>query len=46
MERPQRGDAQEVKEVDDLLAKSERSFAAAELLLGAGDADFAASRAY
>ena len=35
-----------MKEVDDLLAKSERSFAAAELLLGAGDADFAASRAY
>jgi uncharacterized protein (UPF0332 family) len=35
-----------VKEVDDLLTKAERSFAAAELLLGAGDADFAASRAY
>ena len=46
VERPQRGDAQEGKEVDDLLAKSERPFAAAELLLGAGDADFAASRAY
>lgn len=35
-----------MKEVDDLLTKAERSFATAELLLGAGDADFAASRAY
>jgi uncharacterized protein (UPF0332 family) len=35
-----------VREVGALLEKAERSFAAAALLLGAGDADFAASRAY
>jgi uncharacterized protein (UPF0332 family) len=34
------------EEVDALLEKARRSFAAAELLLGAGNADFAASRAY
>jgi uncharacterized protein (UPF0332 family) len=34
------------EEVGDLLEKSERSFGAAELLLSAGEADFAASRAY
>lgn len=35
-----------MKGVGALLEKAERSFAAADLLLGAGDADFAASRAY
>ena len=35
-----------MREVGALLEKAERSFAAAALLLGAGDADFAASRAY
>jgi uncharacterized protein (UPF0332 family) len=35
-----------VREVGALLEKAERSFAAADLLLDAGDADFAASRAY
>ena len=35
-----------MREVGALLEKAERSFAAADLLLGAGDADFAASRAY
>lgn len=35
-----------MKEVESLFQKAGRSFAASELLLGAGDADFAASRAY
>lgn len=35
-----------MKEIEALLTKAERSFAAAGLLLEAGDADFAASRAY
>ena len=35
-----------MKVVDALLDKAGRSFSAAELLLGAGDSDFAASRAY
>lgn len=35
-----------MKEIADLLVKAERSFAAAERLVDAGDADFAASRAY
>jgi len=35
-----------VREVGALLEKAERSFAAADLLLDAGDADFAVSRAY
>lgn len=34
------------EEVEALLEKARRSFAAAELLLGAGNADFAASHAY
>jgi uncharacterized protein (UPF0332 family) len=34
------------KEVEALLEKARRSFAAAKLLLGAGNADFAASHAY
>ncbi len=35
-----------MRQVEALLEKAERSFAAADLLLDAGDADFAASRAY
>ena len=35
-----------VREVEALLEKAERSFAAADLLLDSGDADFAVSRAY
>ncbi len=35
-----------MREVNALLEKAERSFAAADLLLDAGDADFAVSRAY
>jgi uncharacterized protein (UPF0332 family) len=35
-----------VSEIEALLEKAERSFAAAEQMLGWGDADFAASRAY
>ena len=35
-----------MREVEALLEKAERSFAAADLLLDSGDADFAASRAY
>jgi uncharacterized protein (UPF0332 family) len=35
-----------LREVSALLEKAERSFAAADLLLHAGDADFAVSRAY
>ena len=35
-----------MREVEALLGKAERSFAAADLLLDSGDADFAASRAY
>lgn len=35
-----------MREVEALFEKAERSFAAADLLLDAGDADFAASRAY
>jgi uncharacterized protein (UPF0332 family) len=34
------------EEVEALLKKARRAFAAAELLFGAGNADFAASRAY
>ncbi len=35
-----------MREIEALLEKAERSFAAADLLLDSGDADFAASRAY
>ena len=35
-----------MREFDALLEKAERSFAAADLLLDSGDADFAVSRAY
>lgn len=46
MERPRRGDRAGLNELDGLLAKAERSFAAAEILLRAGHADSAASRVY
>ena len=35
-----------MREIETLFEKAKRSFAAADLLLDAGDADFAASRAY
>jgi uncharacterized protein (UPF0332 family) len=46
VERAPGGDPSGLREVNALLEKAERSFAAADLLLDAGDADFAASRAY
>ena len=46
MERAPGGDPGGLREVGALLEKAERSFAAADLLLDAGDADFAVSRAY
>jgi hypothetical protein len=41
-----RGDPRRLREVEVLLGKAERSVDAAELLLRAGNVDFAASRAY
>jgi hypothetical protein len=46
LERPDGGHTGGVRKVGALLEKAERSFAAADLLLDAGDADFAAARAY
>ena len=46
MERPRRGDRAGLNEVDGLLTKAERVFAACEILLREGHADSAASRVY